>query len=52
MRSMDEGRELAKTCVALGEGMGRSVRALLTQMDQPLGVMVGNALEVKESIDI
>ena len=52
MRSLEEGRKLAKTCIALGEGMGRSVRALLTQMDQPLGIMVGNALEVKESIDI
>lgn len=52
MRSIEEGRKLAETCIALGEGMGRSVRALLTQMDQPLGYMVGNSLEVKESIDI
>ena len=52
MKTIEQGRELAKTCIALGEGMGRSVRALLTQMDQPLGYMVGNALEVKESIDI
>ena len=52
MRSLDDGRLLAKTCIALGEGMGRSVRALLTQMDQPLGYMIGNALEVKESIGI
>ena len=52
MKTIEDGRELAKTCIALGEGMGRSVRALLTQMDQPLGYMVGNALEVKESIDI
>jgi pyrimidine-nucleoside phosphorylase len=52
MRTLEEGRELAQTCIALGEGMGRSVRALITQMDQPLGYMVGNALEVKESLDI
>ncbi len=52
MRSLEDGRTLAETCIALGEGMGRSVRAILTQMDQPLGFMVGNALEVRESIDI
>lgn len=52
MQTIEDGRILAKTCIALGEGMGRSVRAMLTQMDQPLGYMVGNALEVKESIDI
>ena len=52
MRNIEDGRTLAKACIALGEGMGRSVRAMLTQMDQPLGYMVGNALEVSESIDI
>ena len=52
MRNIEDGRTLAKTCISLGEGMGRSVRAMLTQMDQPLGYMVGNALEVSESIDI
>lgn len=52
MRDIESGRELARACIHLGEGMGRSVHAVLTQMDQPLGVMVGNALEVKESIDL
>ncbi len=52
MQTLEDGRTLAKTCIALGEGMGRSVRAMLTQMDQPLGYMVGNALEVRESIEI
>ena len=52
MRDLEAGRKLAHACITLGEGMGRSVRAILTQMDQPLGIMVGNALEVKESIDL
>ncbi len=52
MRTRDEARRLAQTCISLGHGMGRDVRALLTQMDQPLGVMVGNALEVRETLDV
>ena len=52
MRTLDNARELAQTCIQLGVGMGRDVRALITQMDQPLGAMVGNALEVRESVDV
>lgn len=52
MKTLEQARELAQTCIQLGVGIGRDVRALITQMDQPLGAMVGNALEVKESIDI
>jgi pyrimidine-nucleoside phosphorylase len=50
MKDLESGRALAQTCIALGEGMGRKVHALLTQMDQPIGRYVGNALEVKESV--
>ena len=52
MQTLEDGRQLAQTCIDLGEGMGCTTRALLTQMDQPLGLMVGNALEVKESIEL
>ena len=52
MKTLDEGRALAQTCIDLGGGMGCKTRALLTQMDQPLGSMVGNALEVKESLEL
>lgn len=52
MRTREQARILAQTCIKLGVGIGRNVRALITQMDQPLGAMVGNALEVKESVDI
>lgn len=50
----DEGaaRELAQTLVRVGSGAGLNVTAFLTRMEQPLGSMVGNALEVRESIDI
>lgn len=52
MQTLDHGRALARACIDLGEGMGCQTRAILTQMDQPLGLMVGNALEVRESIEI
>ena len=52
MKTREQALELAQTCIQLGVGIGRNVRALITQMDQPLGAMVGNALEVRESIEI
>ena len=52
MRTEADARTLAKTMVKVGERMGKRVVALLTNMDQPLGRTVGNALEVRESIDL
>ncbi len=49
---IDEGRSLARTMIAIGEGMGRIVGAAITDMSQPLGKAVGNALEVKEAIEV
>jgi thymidine phosphorylase len=45
-------RELARTMVGLGSDHGVRTSALLTDMDQPLGLAVGNALEVTESVEI
>lgn len=45
-------RELAETMVALGTARGCRVVALLTAMDRPLGREIGNALEVKESLEV
>ena len=52
MKSQDEARKLARTMVGLCRAVGRGCTALLTAMDEPLGCAVGNAVEVRESIEI
>ena len=52
MRRYEDAVELAKTMIAIGEGAGREVVALVTDMNAPLGSHVGNALEVIESCDV
>ena len=52
MKSVEEARTLARTMVDLCKALGRGCVALLTDMDAPLGSAVGNAVEVRESIDI
>ncbi len=52
MKTREEARALAEGLVRVGRAMGKRVTALITAMDQPLGRAVGNALEVRESIDI
>jgi pyrimidine-nucleoside phosphorylase len=52
MKEREQARVLASTMIEIGARMGRRVVALLTPMDQPLGRMVGNALEVAESIEV
>jgi pyrimidine-nucleoside phosphorylase len=51
MRDLDEARQLAELMVAIAEGSGRMAVAILSDMNQPLGQAVGNALEVKEAIN-
>jgi pyrimidine-nucleoside phosphorylase len=50
MKSLDDARELAEAMLELGHRAGREVVCLLTDMDQPLGNAVGNALEIREAI--
>jgi len=52
MKDLTSARELAESLVRVGTGAGLKVTALLTRMDEPLGRMVGNALEIRESIEI
>jgi pyrimidine-nucleoside phosphorylase len=51
MKTVDAARELARIMVDIGTDAGRDMVALLSDMNQPLGVAVGNALEVKEALE-
>ena len=50
MKTIDDARVLAETMVELGQRAGRRVGCVLTDMDQPLGRAVGNALEIRETL--
>ena len=52
MKDVDRARELASTMVALGDDHGVRTVALLTDMSTPLGLTAGNALEVRESVEV
>jgi len=52
MQELDRSRELAQTMVGIGNGYGVNTVALITSMNQPLGQEVGNANEIRESVDV
>jgi thymidine phosphorylase len=52
MKSQDDARELARTMVELGTAHGVGTVALLTDMSTPLGLAVGNAVEVAEAVEV
>ena len=52
MKTLEEARALAKSLVSVGRELGLKVEALLTDMNQPLGRMIGNGVEIDESVDL
>lgn len=52
MKTENQARNLAKALVSIGQNAGMDCMALISDMNQPLGRMIGNALEIQETIDI
>ncbi|HDN80465.1 MAG: pyrimidine-nucleoside phosphorylase [Chloroflexi bacterium] len=51
MKTLEDAKNLARLMVDIGRDVGKRVSAVIADMNQPLGLAVGNALEVKEAID-
>lgn len=51
MKTLDQAKELSKLLVSVGKACHKDTRAIITDMQEPLGLAVGNILEVKEAID-
>src|SRR5699024_8342727 len=51
MKTLEDSKQLADAMTAIGNEVGRNTSAVISDMSQPLGLAIGNALEVKEAID-
>lgn len=52
MKTVEDAEQLARAMVNIGQNVGRKTMAIISSMQEPLGYAIGNALEVKEAIDI
>ena len=52
MKTLEQARELATSLVRIGNRLGVKTSAVITDMNQPLGRMIGNAVEIDESVDV
>lgn len=52
MKTLEDAQSLAKSLVSVGNELGVKTCALITDMNQPLGQMIGNAVEIDESVDV
>ena len=52
MKTLEQARELAKSLVTVGNHLGVKTSAVITDMNQPLGRMIGNAVEIDESVEV
>lgn len=52
MTKLEESKRLAETMVKIGNNLGRKTTAIISDMNEPLGYAIGNALEVMEAIDV
>lgn len=52
MKTLDDAEKLAKTMVQIGKGAGKNTIAIISDMNEPLGYAVGNALEVAEAVEV
>lgn len=52
MKTLDDSRALAKALVTIGQQVGLDCKAIISDMNQPLGNKIGNALEIEETIDL
>ena len=52
MKTLEQAQELARSLVSVGNELGVKTSALITDMNQPLGRMIGNAVEIDESVEV
>ena len=52
MKTLEDGQKLAESMVRIGKACGRNVVAVMSNMDIPLGFYIGNALEVREAVEV